>query len=379
LSTPVIRVGYPGLMTTVQDLGRYGFQVFGVPVSGALDLLQSRLANILVGNSETAAVLEITILGPKLFFLEDVFIALTGADLTPMIDGENILRWQPIKVEKGSELSFTKCNSGTRGYLSVSGNGFDVPLVMGSRSTYLQGNFGGYNGRSLQKDDVLNSISDMHNPETRFMPSAFVEPDYSTIKEIRIVAGAQKEKFTEIEFQKLVDSSYKISNDSDRIGYRLDGPSVEPVDSVDIISEGNSPGSIQVSGDGVLTILLSDRGTTGGYSKIASVINADLNLLAQLMPGDSISFVEVSVDEARNALMMQEKLIQSVSKGSNFSINQNKTSVKIDGIPFEVVDENGEIFSYASSLGANYSNNQISAEVNIGDQIFNLDAEVNST
>ena len=378
MSTPVIRVDYPGLMTTVQDLGRYGFQIFGVPVSGALDLLQFRLANILVGNSETAAVLEITILGPKLFFLEDVVIALTGADLNPRINGENISRWQPIKVEKGSELSFAECDSGARGYLSVSGNGFDVPLVMGSRSTYLQGNFGGYNGRSLEKDDVLSSISDIHHPETRFMPSAFVEPDYLAIKKIRIVAGPQKEKFAETEFQKFVDSSYKIANDSDRIGYRLDGPSVEPVDSVDIISEGNSSGSIQVSGDGVLTILLSDRGTTGGYSKIASVINADLNLLAQLMPGDSISFIEVSVDEARNALMMQEKLIKAVLDGTSFDYNKNKNSIKIDGVSLEIVDEDGEIFSYVSSLDGDQINSQISAEVNVGDEVFNLDAEVNN-
>ena len=378
LSMPVIRVDYPGLMTTVQDLGRYGFQAFGVPVSGALDLFQSRLANILVGNSETDAVLEITILGPKLVFLENVIIALTGADLTANIDGEHLPRWEPIHVKKGSELSFGECKNGARGYLSVSGNGFDVPLIMGSRSTYLQGNFGGYAGRSLQKEDVLNSVSDTHNPETRLMPSEFIEPDYSDIQQIRIVAGAQNQKFTTSEFQKLTSSTYKISNDSDRIGYRLEGPSIKPIDSVDIISEGNPPGAIQVSGDGVMTILLSDRGTTGGYSKIASVINSDLNLLAQLMPGDLISFVEVSIDEARSTLMMQEELIQAVLEGTNFDYDKNRTCIKIDGVSLEIVDEEGEIFSYSSALGENKTNSQVSAEVSVGDELFNLDAEMNN-
>ena len=154
-----------------------------------LEMFQSRLANILVVNFETDAVLEITILGPKLVFLESVVIALTGADLTANLDGEYIPRWEPIKVEKGSGLSFGECRNGARAYLSVSGNGFDVPLVMGSRSTYLQGNFGGYDGRSLQKEDVLNSVSDTHKPETKMMPSGFVQPDYSEIKKIRIVLG----------------------------------------------------------------------------------------------------------------------------------------------------------------------------------------------
>ena len=378
LSTPVIKVDYPGLMTTVQDLGRYGFQSLGVPASGALDLFQSRLANILVGNFETDAVLEITILGPKLVFLESVVIALTGADLTANLDGEYIPRWEPIKVEKGSELSFGECRNGARAYLSVSGNGFDVPLVMGSRSTYLQGNFGGYDGRSLQKEDVLNSVSDIHKPETKMMPSGFVQPDYSEIKKIRIVPSAQNQKFTPSEFQNLTSSTYKISNDSDRIGYRLEGPSIQPIDSVDIISEGNPAGAIQVSGDGVITILLSDRGTTGGYSKIASVINSDLNLLAQLMPGDSISFVLVSVDEARNALMIQEKLIHAVLDGTDFNENQNKNRITIDGVSLEVVDESGEIFSYSSFNDEVKAKSQVSAEVNVGEQVFNLDAEIDN-
>ena len=178
--------------------------------------------------------------------------------------------------------------------------------------------------------------------------------------------------------QNLISSTYKISNDSDRIGYRLEGPSIQPVDSVDIISEGNPTGAIQVSGDGVITILLSDRGTTGGYSKIASVINSDLNLLAQLMPGDSISFVLVSVDEARNALMIQEKLIQAVLDGTDFKENQNKNRITIDGVSLEVVDESGEIFSYSSFNDEVKAKSQVSAEVNVGEQVFNLDAEIDN-
>ena len=246
----------------------------------------------MVGNFETDAVLEITILGPKLVFLESVVIALTGADLTANLDGEYIPRWEPIKVEKGSGLSFGECRNGARAYLSVSGNGFDVPLVMGSRSTYLQGNFGGYDGRSLQKEDVLNSVSDTHKPETKMMPSGFVQPDYSEIKKIRIVLGAQNQKFTPSEFQNLTSSTYKISNDSDRIGYRLEGPSIQPIDSVDIISEGNPAGAIQ------------------------------------------------------------------------------------DGVSLEMVDESGEIFSYSSFNDEVKDKSQVSAEVNVGEQVFNLDAEI---
>ena len=230
----------------------------------------------------------------------------------------------------------------------------------------------------MQKEDVLNSVSDIHKPETKMMPSGFVQPDYSEIKKIRIVPSAQNQKFTPSEFQNLTSSTYKISNDSDRIGYRLEGPSIQPIDSVDIISEGNPAGAIQVSGDGVITILLSDRGTTGGYSKIASVINSDLNLLAQLMPGDSISFVLVSVDEARNALMIQEKLIHAVLDGTDFNENQNKNRITIDGVSLEVVDESGEIFSYSSFNDEVKAKSQVSAEVNVGEQVFNLDAEIDN-
>ena len=375
MSIPVLRVDYPGLLTTVQDLGRFGYQDLGVPVSGSMDSVQSRLANILIGNSENDAVLEITILGPKLIFLEDVIVALTGADLSPRLNGEAIVRWQPINVKKGSELSFGECRDGARGYLAVSGNGFNVPIVMGSRSTYLPGNFGGYHGRALQKGDVLSSISANHNPETKLMPSEFVEPNYADIKDIRIVIGS-RENFSISELDKLYNSDYKISNDSDRVGYLLEGSLIEINNSSDIISEGNAPGAIQVSGDGVMTILLSDKGTIGGYSKIASVINADLNLLAQLMPGDSISFTEVSLDEARNAFIRQEKFIEHVVLGTDFNSKIYKNSVKIDGDLLEVVSDDGEIFSYSSLQNESTKKSQFAAEIHVEDEIFNLDAEI---
>ena len=175
---------------------------------------------------------------------------------------------------------------------------------------------------------------------------------------------------------KLYNSDYKISNDSDRVGYLLEGSLIEINNSSDIISEGNAPGAIQVSGDGVMTILLSDKGTIGGYSKIASVINADLNLLAQLMPGDSISFTEVSLDEARNAFIRQEKFIEHVVLGTDFNSKIYKSSVKIDGDLLEVVSDDGEIFSYSSLQNESTKKSQFAAEIHVEDEIFNLDAEI---
>ena len=246
--TTAIAVIEPGLFTTVQDRGRYGFQRFGVPVSGAMDPFALRAANLLVGNDENAAALEMTVIGPTVEFKGDTTIAVTGADLTPMLDGSPLPRWEAVRVDAGSRLSFHGMADGIRGYLAVSG-GIDVPEVMGSRSTYVKGGFGGLNGSAISAGDVLDSLPATGPP--RAMSPEFQPPVYGTEHELRVILGPQDDAFDDEAISTLLGSTFTVSLDSDRMGYRLEGPQIAHKGSPDIISEGNAPGAVQVSGDGV--------------------------------------------------------------------------------------------------------------------------------
>ena len=293
----------PGLLTTVQDIGRFGFEKFGMPVAGAMDSYALQVANILVGNAPHEGGLEVSFIGLTLTFEGQGLIAITGADLGATLNGQQIKPWQSLQVNSGDELKFAALKKGCRAYLAVQG-GFDIPYVMGSKSTYLRGSIGGYKGRKLLMGDELksNEIKKKLSPE--ILPEEFI-PSYEN-KTIRVILGPQADYFSTDERSNFLCSTYKITNQYDRMGYRLEGPSIKHNKGPDIISDGIVPGSIQVPGHGQPIIMLADCQTAGGYSKIATVISVDLPILAQLMPGNEVNFEEVTIEKAQLVYNLKE-------------------------------------------------------------------------
>ncbi|RLQ90972.1 biotin-dependent carboxyltransferase family protein [Planomicrobium sp. Y74] len=308
-----------GMQTTVQDFGRTGFQKYGVVASGAMDPYALRIANLLVGNEENAAALEITLMGPSIHFDEDHVISICGGNLTPQLDSKVVGCWRAIPVAKGQTLTFGKPRSGSRCYVAVAG-GIDVPAVMGSRSTYARAELGGYEGRALDSGDQLAigeasaaQKSAAHNGSW-FVPS----PSYSPNPVIRITKGRQFELFSEQSRKHFLSETFSVNSQSDRMGYRLDGPRLALTEAQEMISEAVVFGSIQVPADGNPIILMADRQTAGGYPKIAEVITVDLPLISQLKPGDRLRFKEVSVEEAQHLLKLQEKKINSLKQAIKY-------------------------------------------------------------
>ena len=342
MTQSTIRVINPGLLTTVQDLGRRGFQKYGVPVCGALDAVSMRIANILVGNPETLAGLEFTAAGPTLRFERDAVIALVGADFAPVIDGAEARAWESVRVPAGATVGFRAPSDGVRAWLAVDG-GVDVPIVMGSRSTDLKGGFGGHEGRALTDGDAL-PLGRPLRPDpplpARLPAEISRQPTYGQSFDIRVVLGPQNHRFTDAGISALLQSEYAVSPDADRTGYRLDGPAIEHAAGADIVSDGTALGSIQVPGTGTPIILLADRGTTGGYAKIATVISPDIGLLAQAMPGAKIRFRAVSVSEAREALLEQERMLREIKTGVGLDFS-GAISVSVDGAPTTATDSEG--------------------------------------
>ena len=310
----VIEVQDGGLLTTVQDLGRYGYQRYGVPVSGALDQFALRVANVLVGNQEGDAGLEIALVGPGLRFLADTVIAITGGDLDPRLDDESVAMWRAIAVAQGGTLSFGGLRDGMRGYLAIAG-GIDVPQVLGSRSTYTRSRLGGLEGRALKSGDRLLAFGEepATQVEGRNLPREQV-PNYGHSHALRVVLGPQEDAFSQQGINTFLSAIYTVTHQSDRVGYRYQGPQIEHKGGADIVSDGIPFGAVQVTGDGMPIVLLADRGTTGGYTKIATVISVDIALVAQATPGDTMSFRSVTVEEAHLALRQQEDEIQQLRK-----------------------------------------------------------------
>jgi antagonist of KipI len=301
-----------GMLTTLQDLGRYGYQRYGVPVSGALDLFALRTGNRLVGNADEAAGLEITLIGPRLRFLSPTVIAMTGADLDPRLDDHNVPMWQSVAVNEGATLTFGDVRDGVRAYLAIAG-GFNVPPVLGSRSTYTRSNLGGIEGRPVKAGDRLPVVSApaIEGGRSRRLPRRLV-PTYGHRHALRVVLGPQDDAFSEEGVRAFLSSTYQVSEQSDRIGYRLKGPTIAHKAGPDIISDGIPFGAVQVPADGQPIVLLADRGTTGGYTKIATVISADLPRLAQAMPTDEVTFGRVSLEDANRALREQEDHLNQI-------------------------------------------------------------------
>ena len=303
-----------GILTTIQDLGRYGFSQFGVPPSGALDTFSLRVSNLLVGNEEEAG-LEITLMGLRIRALKEVVIAITGGALSPTLNGEPVEMWRTHLLLQDDVIAFKKVSAGCRAYLSA-GGGFVVPKIMGSSSTYLSGKFGGLEGRSLRRGDVLytsNSSSSLDKLGLRF-PSDWI-PSLEKEVLLRVIPGPQDHHFTEKGFQTLTSSSYEVTPQCDRMGIRLEGPRIErrPDAEESIISEGLISGAIQVPGDGKPIIILTEL-VTGGYTKIATIISTDLPRVAQLKPGDRVKFKRISIEEAHHLLKEQEERLKKFKK-----------------------------------------------------------------
>lgn len=306
-----IVVKRPGLLTTVQDLGREEYQQFGVSVAGAMDPRAAAIANILVGNASNEAVLECTLVGPELLFKQSVLIAVTGGDLGPMLDGVPIATYSAIWVEAGQTLQFLGLKTGCRAYIAFSG-GLNIPVVMGSRSTDLRAKLGGLKGRKLEAGDVIDfRATDMR---LKVWTGRRISPEFvpRRVYLLRVVLGPQSDAFTSEGLHIFLSQQYSVTHQSDRMGCRLNGKPVEHKKSADIISDGITFGSIQIPSSGQPIIMLADRQTIGGYTKIATVITADFRILGQLKGGDQVRFEAVSIEKAQDALLTQQAALRQL-------------------------------------------------------------------
>ena len=322
-----VTVLHGGLLTTVQDLGRFGAQKYGVIVSGAMDDISMRLANLLVGNADGEAGLEITLFGTKLLFERDQLVAITGGDLQPTIDGQEAPMWRPVLIRRGSILQFTSAVSGCRAYVAFAG-GIDVPVVMGSKSTYLRAEIGGLYGRALQKGDrfvcgeavsdislaFIKQLEQMDRPVAWSIDTTQLHL-FEQNEAIRVMHGSEYGHFSSESKYAFFTNSYKITTHSDRMGYRLEGTPLHVSEKFNLLSEGVTYGTIQVPSSGQPIILMADRQTTGGYPKIGQVISADLPRLSQMQPNADIHFSEVSLKQAEQALFKKEKAIADMALG----------------------------------------------------------------
>lgn len=317
----MIRVTDGGLATTVQDTGRQGYYHIGMPPSGAMDEYAARIANLLVGNAEDAAVLEMTYQGPTLEFTDDVPIAITGATMEPTLAGEDIAMWTTHTTNAGDELSFSFPRNGARAYLAV-GGGIDVPKYMESRSTYTLVSLGGYEGRALEAGDKLpigESTVDASVIAGRFIDDDHM-PSYDPEIPIRIVMGLCDYRLTDDGREALLGSEWSVSPEADRVGYRLEGPDIEfepreqpfgaGTDPSNVVDLGYPVGSIQVPEQPI--VLMRDAVTGGGYVTVSTVISVDRSRLAQRQTHDSVFFTDVTVEEAHAARQKQQKDLEAV-------------------------------------------------------------------
>ncbi len=286
-----------GLLTTVQDRGRYGYQRYGMPVSGAMDVFSLELANLMLGNDPGDACLEATISGPELEFTGPTWIAITGADMDPHLNGHGIPMNIAVDVKTCDRLGFRGLRSGCRAYISFAG-GIAVPPVMGSRSTYLRAGIGGFQGRALMQGDELPVGEPVGKSRLIKIPEGLI-PEYKHEQTIRIISGPEAHYFEIAGLRNFLSTEYTITAQSDRMGYRLSGESIRHKEGMtNIISAGISMGMVQVPGDGQPIILMADRQTSGGYARIANVITVDFTLLAQMRPRDNARFKETTLDFA---------------------------------------------------------------------------------
>ena len=301
-----IRVLKAGMLTTVQDLGRTGYQSQGFSVAGAMDVRSFKIANLLLDNPENEAVLEFTLIGPTLQFTSETIIAITGGDFSPTLNGEPVPSYEAVYVNRGDILKFGSARTGSRGYIAFSSY-LDIPVVMGSRCTNLKSRIGGFKGRKLKDEDYIG-----FRIKRRYLPyflSRKLKPDdFSAESEtLRVVLGPQDDRFSRQGIETFLTEEYTVTSDFDRMGCRLEGPFIAPKDTTDMISDGIAYGSVQVPSHGKPIVLLSDRQTTGGYPKLATVASVDIPKLVQRKTDHRIHFTAISVEEAQKLYREEEK------------------------------------------------------------------------
>jgi antagonist of KipI len=306
---PVLRIVSPGPLAAVQDLGRVGCQHLGIPTAGAMDPVALRIANALVGNPPAAAGLEITFGGFEAEFLTDTACGVAGANLGFELDGKPLEPGTAFLARRDTRLRAAGRRWGCRAYLALRG-GVGVPEVLGSRSTYAPAGFGGLGGRPLRAGDEVPGFGGI---PAEWCPYRKVPPDvvprYPRAGEpavLRAVPGPQAAAFTAAGLRTFFTEPCSVSPEADRMGYRLEGPRIEHAAGADIVSDGTAWGAVQVPGHGRPIVLLADRQTTGGYAKIATIATADLPLIAQAIPGDSVRFEEIDLWTAREILAWGE-------------------------------------------------------------------------
>ena len=298
---PALTVQDAGPLTTVQDLGRAGHLAVGIPPAGPVDRGALVLANRLAGNGDGAAGLECTLIGPRLEFADERLVAVTGAAMPATLNGAEVERWRTLRVRAGDVLRLGPARGGTRAYVAVSG-GIATPPALGSRATYLRGRLGGLEGRALRKGDRLPLGPAAAPPARQGAVRLDRIPDYAGEPEIRVVLGPQEYRFTAEGIAAFLEGPYEMLPQSDRMGARFRGPRIGHARGHDIISDGIPLGGIQVVGDGQPIVLLVDRQSTGGYTKIATVCSFDIERIAQMKPGQRLRFRQVTVPEAHAAL-----------------------------------------------------------------------------
>ena len=293
-----------GMLATVQDLGRRGHLAEGVPGGGAADPFALRVANLLVGNSEDAPGLEVTLTGPELEFDEEAWVAVCGARF------EEMPAWRPLRIPPGGRLRFGRRTHGCRAYLSISG-GIDVEPVLGGRGTFLAAGIGGFHGRALREGDVVRLMPPRCQPTGHWGIDERIIPHYSPEPTVRAVPGAHAGEFG----GQLYSSRFRVTPNCDRMGIRLEGPRLARSAGAELVSAAVAPGTVQVPPDGNPIVLMADAQTLGGYPRAAHVIAVDMPLLAQLAPGDWVRFAQSSVAEAHALARAQESRLALLRQG----------------------------------------------------------------
>jgi antagonist of KipI len=321
-----LRITRQGLLDSFQDKGRYGYQHLGINPGGVMDTVAMRVANALVGNDRNEAVLEMHFPAAEIVFEEEALISLSGADLTPVIDGQEIPVLQPVLVQKGSVLKFAKHRSGARTYLAVRG-GFVTKEWLQSSSTHLKVKAGGYKGRALQKNDPIQlrqNYQDAFTPTGKpvILPWKAKVTDLYTADHFPFIAGAEYELLDEISMQQMGATTFVIDQQSDRMGYRLQGKPLQLQTPKELISTAVTKGTMQLLPGGQLIILMADHQTTGGYPRIGHVASAAIPSLAQLRAGEKISLQQVDLPAAETMALEQERNLQQLQNACIFRLQQ---------------------------------------------------------
>lgn len=313
-----ILVEKTGVLSTIQDTGRTKFRALGINPNGAMDRAAARLINILLGNNETAAVLETHFRAPTLRFEMPAIITLGGADFAATLDGETVERWRPIRVGKNQTLEFPKKILGNRAYLAVAG-GFAVERWLGSASTNLTAKIGGFGGRQLEKGDSLSFNRQLADERRlNYKISRRLIPGYSSSPIVRVTAGAEFERLTALSEMNFLKNDFRVSPDSNRMGFRLSGAPLYLLDDIELVSSAVDFGTIQLTPDGQMVVLMADHQTTGGYPRIAHVVAKDLPILAQLGANDRVNFRLISHAEAEDLTVESERDLNLLRIGVNF-------------------------------------------------------------